>query len=87
MPVMKRMVLQLMPVFMPVDPWAPVYQKVVSAMLWKLRACHTSGQLCMVSRNTTTRVSPPATKVTTWRGIFSRTISINMTTKMATARI
>ena len=87
MPVMKRTVLQLMPVFMSVDPWAPVYQKVVSAMLSKLRAFHTSGQLCMVTRKTTTRVSPPAARATRCRGKRSRTISTNITTKITTARI
>ena len=65
----------------------PVYQKVVSAMLSRLSAFHTSGRLCMASRKTTTRVSTPATRVTKYRGNFSRTISTNMTTKIITAKI
>ncbi len=86
-PLMKRMVLQLMPVFISLTVMWPVYQKVVSAMLSRLSAFHTSGRLCMASRKTTTRVSTPATRVTKYRGNFSRTISTNMTTKIITAKI
>ena len=86
-PLMKMMVLQLMPVFISLTAVWPVYQKVVSAMLCKLRASSTAGRLCILSKNTPTRVRAPATRVTRWRGNFSRTISTNMTTKITTDRI
>ena len=63
MPVMKMMVLQLMPVFSSPSPWS-AYQKPVSAMLWKLSASHTAAGLRMQQRKTTTMVTAPARSAT-----------------------
>ena len=85
MPAMKRMVLQLMPVFISLWGPCPTYQKVFSAMLSRLKAVQTAPGLCITARKTIRTVQPPATRVTMYRGNRSRTISTNMMTKMITA--
>ena len=64
MPLMKIMVLQLMPVFISFTAAWPVYQNVVVAMLPKLRASSTAAQECISPKKTTIRVRAPAQSVT-----------------------
>ena len=85
MPTRKRTVLQLIPTLRSVTPpWAN--QNWGLPKLSTLRASMTASRLPITPSSTTTTISPPAAKVSTWRGHLPRSSWRKVNAAMARAK-